>query len=124
MKSNYLMKVENMQLWGNHGNFPDEMERGQKFLVDVELSYDMEAMSKSDTLEQGLSYLTVYDTVKRVITQERHKLLQRMAYRICEELFTIYPPLYSVRATVKKPAVPIQGIVDNVSITVEQIREE
>ena len=119
MGEKYTLNIQNIQLWANHGNYTEEQTLGQKFLADIEVAYDMRQMCLSDDVEKGLSYLTVYAIAKQIILDERHKLIQRIAYRIAEELFKAYPALERAKVTIKKPFVPIKGIVDYVSVTVE-----
>jgi 7,8-dihydroneopterin aldolase/epimerase/oxygenase len=106
-----MVIVKGLQLWGTHGAYPEENKLGQKFIVDVEASYDMTTVCSTDNLETGLSYVTVYEIATKVVTTEQHKLLQRVAQRIAEEVIKAYP-IKQVRVTVKKPSVAIGGILD------------
>ena len=112
-----LVIVKGLQLWGTHGNDPEEKVHGQKFIVDVEASYDMTAMCLTDKLEAGLSYVTVYEIAKKVVTTEQHKLLQRVAQRIAEDVIKAHP-IKQVRVTVKKPSVAIGGILDYTAVSI------
>lgn len=112
-----LVIVKGLQLWGTHGAYPEENKLGQKFIVDVEVSYDMTTMCLTDKLEAGLSYVTVYEIAKKVITTEQHKLLQRVAQRIAEDVIKAYP-IKQVRVTVKKPSVAIGGILDYTAVSI------
>ena len=109
--------VKGMQFWGTHGAFPEENKLGQKFLVDVEVSYDMTEMALKDNLDAGFSYSTVYQITKKVVTTEQHKLIQRLAHRIAEEIIQAYP-IKQVMVTVKKPSVPIGGVLDYVGVSI------
>ncbi|MHA1712701.1 MAG: dihydroneopterin aldolase [Candidatus Ranarchaeia archaeon] len=112
-----LVIVKGLQLWGTHGNFPEENKLGQKFVVDVEVSYDMMEMCLTDNLDAGLSYSTVYKIAKKIVTTEQHKLLQRIAQRIAEDIIKAYP-IKQVKVTVKKPCVPIGGILDYTAVSI------
>ncbi|MCL4425305.1 MAG: dihydroneopterin aldolase [Firmicutes bacterium] len=68
-------------------------------------------MGETDDLSAGLSYVTVYNLTKKVVTGEQHKLVQRIAQRIADEIIAAHP-IKQVRVTVKKPSVAIGGIVD------------
>jgi len=106
-----LLLIKGMQFWAKHGHFAEENVLGQRFVVDVEVQVDMHAMCETDDLSTGLSYVTVYEITKKVVTGEQHKLLQRIAQRIADEIIKAYP-IEAVRVTVKKPSVAIGGIVD------------
>lgn len=112
-----LVIVKGLQVWGTHGNFPEENKLGQKFIVDVEASYDMTEMGLTDDLEAGLSYATLYKIATRIVSTEQHKLLQRVAHRIAEEVVKVFP-VHQIRVTIKKPSVPIGGIVDYAAVSI------
>lgn len=112
-----LLLAHGMQFWGTHGDNPEENVLGQKFIIDAEACYDMDKVCQSDKLADCFSYATMYEITKRVVTQEEHKLLQRLAQRIAEEINAAYPLDY-VRVTVKKPFVAIGGVIDYTGVTI------
>jgi dihydroneopterin aldolase len=79
-----LVIAKGMQFWGTHGYYPEENKFGAKFIVDVEALADEDAMCQYDELEGGVSYMTLYGCAKKVVTEEQHKLLQRVAQRISD----------------------------------------
>jgi dihydroneopterin aldolase len=108
-----------MQFWGTHGFYPEENKFGAKFIVDVEAVADEELMCQHDQYEGGgVSYITLYECAKKVVTQEQHKLLQRIAQRISDEIFDAAPATKQVTVTVKKPFVPLGGILDYTGTTI------
>ncbi len=109
--------LKGMQFWGTHGYFQEENQLGQRFVIDVEVAVDMNTMCQTDELSSGLSYVTVYNLVKKVVAGEQHRLLQRIAQRIADEVIAAYPTDW-VKITVKKPAVAIGGIIDYVGVTI------
>ncbi len=112
-----VLIVKNIQLWATHGHFAEENTLGQKFIVDAEVVLDMTEMCLTDDLEKGFSYVSVFNIVKKVVTTEEHKLLQRLAYRIAEEINAAYP-VKQIRITVKKPSVAIGGLVDYSAVSI------
>ncbi|MEL7610477.1 MAG: dihydroneopterin aldolase [Bacillota bacterium] len=112
-----LLLAKGMQFWGTHGHNPEENVYGQKFVVDVEASYDMDKICRSDNIEDGFSYATLYEITRKVITGEQHKLLQKLAQRVADEINAAYP-LDFVKVTVKKPFVSIGGVIDYTGVTI------
>jgi 7,8-dihydroneopterin aldolase/epimerase/oxygenase len=106
-----LLLLKGMQFWGTHGDWPEENKLGQRFIVDVEVSVDMQRMCDTDRIDTGLSYVTVYEIVKKVVTTEQHKLVQKIAQRIADEVIKAHE-IKQIRVAVKKPAVAIGGIID------------
>ena len=112
-----LVMVKGLQLWGTHGHWPEENKLGQKFIIDMEASVDMTGMCTTDKLETGLSYGTLFKIATKIVTTEEHKLLNRIAQRIAEEVIKAYP-VKQIRVTVKKPSVAIGGILDYTAVSI------
>ncbi|MGI6332090.1 MAG: dihydroneopterin aldolase [Zhaonellaceae bacterium] len=110
-----VLELKGMTFWANHGGLQEEQKLGQKFIVDLEFTYNMEKASQTDELSTAFSYIKVYEIVKRVVTEERYNLLQRLCYRVAEELFKVEPDSKAV-VRIKKPASPIGGIIDYAAI--------
>jgi dihydroneopterin aldolase len=114
-----IVIAKGMQFWGSHGYYPEENKFGSKFVVDVEAVADEDLMCQYDQFEGGgVSYVTLYECAKKVVTQEQHKLLQRIAQRISDEIFDAAPETQQVTVTVKKPFVPIGGILEYTGATI------
>lgn len=120
----YQAEVNNLQLWGTHGHFEEERVRGQKLQVDIRAAYDMLDMCRTDRLDREGGYLELCRIATRVVEEEQHRLLQRVAWRILEEAFGTLPRLEWIRVTIRKPAVPVQKVVDSVAVVLEMTREE
>ncbi len=115
-----LVVAKGMQFWGTHGMFPEENTYGAKYIIDVVAEADVFDMCQHDQFEGGLSYQLLYKKAEHVCTRERHKLLQRIAQRISDEIFDEAPQIKKLTVTVKKPFVPIGGIVEYTAATIER----
>ncbi len=73
---------------------------------------------QNDDYSTGLSYLTLYNAAKKVVTTEEHKMVQRVAQRIADEIFDAADAAEQVTVTVKKPFVAIGGIVEYTGCTI------
>lgn len=104
--------AKGLQFWGTHGFFPEENKYGAKFVVDIEAESDETGKLENDDYSTGLSYLQLYNAAKKVVTEEQHKMVQRIAQRIADEIFEACPNCEKVTVEVKKPFVAIGGIVD------------
>jgi len=107
-----------MQFWGTHGLFSEENKFGAKFIIDVTVESDETKKCQDDEYEGGVSYLMLYNAAKKVVTMEQHKMVQRIAQRIADEIFNSSNAVEQVTVTVKKPFVPIGGIVDYTGCTI------
>jgi len=107
-----------MQFWGTHGFFPEENKFGAKFVVDVMAESDETGKCQDDDYSTGVSYLVLYNAAKKVVTTEQHKMVQRVAQRIADEIFDASEAVEKVTVTVKKPFVPIGSVVDYTGCTI------
>ena len=110
--------AQGMQFWGTHGLFPEENKFGAKFIVDVTAESGETGKGQDDDYSRGVSYLTLYNAAKKVVTTEQHKMVQRVAQRIADEIFDASDAVEKVTVTVKKPFVPIGGIVEYTGCTI------
>ena len=107
-----------MQFWGTHGFFEEEHKFGAKFVVDVIAESDETGKCENDDYSTGVSYLQLYNAAKKVVTEEQHKMIQRVAQRIADEVFDASDAVEKVTVTVKKPFVPIGGVIDYTGCTI------
>ena len=113
------MKVElhGLELYGYHGVHPEERERGQRFLYDIEL--EVGDRGADDRLEHAVDYSKVAATVREV-AETPFNLLEALATAIAaaiEERFR--PERLTVR--VRKPDVRPGGMdVEFAAVTVER----
>ena len=116
--SNCTTTAMGMQFWGTHGLFPEENKFGAKFVVDITAESDETNKLQNDDFSGGVSYLTLYNVAKKVVTTEQHKMIQRVAQRIADEIFDTCDAVEKLTVTVKKPFVPIGGIVEYTGCTI------
>lgn len=110
--------VTGIKAFGYHGVLPREAVEGQEFIVDLAVSLDLSAASRSDNLDETVNYadlaLIVYDN----IVGERVQLIERLAGRIADQIKSSYPQIDSISVTVHKPNAPVTHDFDDISVTV------
>ena len=104
---------------GIHGVLPEERTRAQPFEVDVELSVDLTAAGVSDALADTVDYALVADAVSRVVRDESHQLLERLAARIADECRTD-ARVVAVVVTVRKLEPPMDLDLDHVAVHIQR----
>ncbi|KAK3275418.1 hypothetical protein CYMTET_16452 [Cymbomonas tetramitiformis] len=75
---------------GYHGVLPEENVLGQKFIVDLVLSADLQLAGQSDNLENTVNYAEVYKSVKGVVEGPHHQLIESVAESIASETRLVY----------------------------------
>ncbi|MEN6625440.1 MAG: dihydroneopterin aldolase [Candidatus Sumerlaeia bacterium] len=118
------LSLVGLQFYGHHGTESWEQEVGRRFSADVEIEIDLTAAGRSDRLADAIDYCAVYQAVRYVMEEERHELIERLAWRILEELFRRFDQARAVRARVSKPEAPIGGINAAAVVDLKRTRRE
>jgi len=116
--------VNQMEFWGYHGLFPEENKLGQRFYVDAELELDLKPAAESDDMTKSVDYGAIYETCKKIVEGEAHKLVETVAEKLSAELFNQFSPVQGCRLKVYKPDPPIPGHYQSVAIEIYRSRTE
>ena len=103
-----VLRLKHMAFFGYHGVRSEERRLGQRFEVDVELTYEMERAAASDRVEDAVNYQAVFEVVEDVVTGEAVNLLETLASKIVEALLEGFP-VRRVTVRVRKMHPPIPG---------------
>ena len=113
------VNVEGIEVFAYHGCMPEEAILGGKFVVDVSIDTDFRKSGASDEIIDTIDYVEV----RKIVVEEmniRSKLIEHVGYRIVNRLKSTFPAAEKTRVTVRKLAAPIQGLVKEVSICIEE----
>lgn len=113
-----LIKLTGIWGFGYHGVFNHEAKNGQDFYVDLEITLDLSAASKSDDLKDTVDYGSLADLVVEEITGERVELIERLAGRIADRAKNKFPEIQKIAVTVHKPKAPVSAQVADISVTI------
>lgn len=110
--------VTGIKAFGYHGVLPHEAVEGQEFIVDLAVSLDLSAASRSDNLDETVNYSDLALIVYENIVGERVQLIERLAGRIADQIKSSYPQIDSISVTVHKPDAPVTLDFDDISVTI------
>lgn len=113
--------IDRMAFYAFHGCFKEESEIGTNFQVDCEFDCDTAKAEESDSIEDTVSYLDVYQTIKKEMEVSSH-LLEHVARRIINALLVTFPQIAYCKIRVHKLNPPLGGQMRGVSVTLEQYR--
>jgi dihydroneopterin aldolase len=105
-----ILFVEDIRFYGHHGVTAAQQEVGAWFSVDVELALDLTPAALSDDVEATVDYGTVVRRVIALATEQRVRLLERLAGLLTEALLREFPAR-EVTVRVRKLTPPLDGIV-------------
>ncbi len=111
--------ITGLRMDGVHGVLPEERTRPQPFEVDVELTVDLSAAGASDDLDDTVDYAGVAEAVRRVVRDESHRLLERLATRIAE-VCRADDRVAAVTVTVRKLEPPMDLTLEHVAVRIER----
>lgn len=112
------IRIENLEIFANHGVYPEETKLGQKFLVSVILYTNTRAAGKKDDLELSVNYGEVSHFVTKYMKEHTSKLLEAAAENLAEELLLTLPLLCGVTLEIKKPWAPVGLPLETVSVKI------
>lgn len=101
------IELRGLRLLGVHGVLPEEQSRPQPFEVDLDVEADLAPAGRSDDLARTVDYASLAEAAARVISGERHALLERVAERIAEEVQRADARVVSVTVAVRKLRPPV-----------------
>lgn len=116
--------LKNMQFYGYHGVHVEEKKMGQRFIISVKLFLDLKNPGNSDCLNDTVSYSLVYSIVKDITENSSFNLLEALAEKICKSILNEFANIKEVLVKVKKPSVPIKGILDYAAVEIRRKRDE
>lgn len=102
------IELRGLRVTATHGVLPEEQTRAQPFELDLDIEADLRPAGASDSLGDTVDYGALAETAARVVTGERHALLERVAERVADELLHDQR-VRSVTVTIRKlrPPVPV-----------------
>ncbi len=108
--------IKGIEVFAYHGVLPEEQERGQVFLIDVEFGLE-ETMASSDDLGSTVDYAEVAASVSEISTSRRYDLIETLASEIAGHIVNLRG-VTDVFVTVKKPSAPLPVKAEYVAVKV------
>ena len=114
--------LRGLRVVGTHGVLAEEQTRAQPFEVDLELSVDLSAASRSDARDDTVDYGAVVEVAAGVVTNERFALLERLAGRIADAVLGLDDRIAEVDVTVTKLRPPVPSDLASAGVRLSRAR--
>ena len=114
------IKIKDLEVFANHGVFPEENVLGQKFLVSAVLYTDTRKAGLEDDLSASIHYGEVSAFITEYLKSHTFKLLERIAEGLAEEMLVKIEGLEKVKLEIKKPWAPVGLPLKTVSVEIER----
>ncbi|MDO5139961.1 MAG: 2-amino-4-hydroxy-6-hydroxymethyldihydropteridine diphosphokinase [Eubacteriales bacterium] len=112
--------IKNLEVFANHGVFPEETALGQKFVVSAELLTDTREAGRSDDLSRSVHYGEVSEFITEYLQKHTFKLIEAAAENLAEELLLDIPGLKGVTIELKKPWAPVHLPLETVGVSISR----
>ena len=114
------IRINNLEVFANHGVFPEENSLGQKFIISAVLHVDTHKAGLSDDLTQSVHYGEVSGLIAKITRENTFLLIERLAEAIAEQVLITYDRICEIEIEVKKPWAPIAQTLDYVSVAINR----
>lgn len=112
--------IEDLEVFANHGVFPEETKLGQKFLISLTMYVDSRSAGKTDCLEKSADYGEVCHFMTEYTMSHPCKLIEAAAEELAEALLSRFAILKGVTLELKKPWAPIGLPLKTVSVKISR----
>lgn len=116
------INVANIPCFCRVGIDPQERKLGQRLLIDVSLDIDSTKLTKSDDINDTISYVDIFKIVQDVGQAKSYSLIEVLAEKLATS-FLKNTLVIKVKLKVHKPHIPYEDFQGNVSVEVERSRE-
>lgn len=99
--------IEKLEIFANHGVYPEENVLGQKFVVTAVLHTHTRKAGTTDELEYSVNYGEASHFIQDFVTGHTWKLLESVAEQLAQALLLRFPLVEQVDVEIQKPWAPI-----------------
>ena len=110
--------IENLQVFANHGVFPEETALGQKFVVSAVLYSDLQRAGRSDVLTESTHYGEVSAFMAEFLQKNTYQLIEAAAEHLVWAVLEKFPLVRGISLEIKKPWAPVKLPLDYVSVKI------
>lgn len=114
------IKIKELEVYGYHGVFPEENEKGQPFFVNATLYTNTRMAGQKDELELSTHYGEVSHLIHKHVSETCYKLIETVAESTAELILLNYPLIRKVVLEIRKPEAPIGLPFESVSVEIER----
>ncbi|HEY2581743.1 MAG TPA: dihydroneopterin aldolase [Mucilaginibacter sp.] len=111
------ISIHGAEFFAYHGFYTEEQKIGNRFLVDVEVSFLPSTSLKEDKLNNTIDYEQLYQMIEGQMKQTR-KLIETVAQAIVDQIKGTYPVIEKIQISIKKLNPPIKGKVEYTCIII------
>ena len=112
--------IKGLEVFANHGVYPEENRLGQKFVVNAVLYVDTRAAGLSDDLDLSVNYGTVCHQITDFLTANTYKLIERAGEELARHILINNSLVHEIDVEIEKPGAPIGLPLETVSVKIHR----
>ena len=114
--------LANMEFDCHIGAGDGERAELQTIEMDLDLTLDLRPAGESDDLAKTADYGVIFELCRHVAEEHQYHLLEGLAEHVAHEILKKHATVDGVAVTVRKPGVPIDGVLDHAGVRIERSR--
>lgn len=112
------IEIKKLEIFANHGVFPEENVLGQKFVISATLYTDTRKAGLTDELTASIHYGEVSHMITKFTKEHTYKLLEALAENLCQMLLQELPLLKMITLRIEKPWAPVALPLETVAVEI------
>lgn len=120
MKGLDEIRIDGLEVFANHGVFPEETRLGQKFLVSMRLYLSTRRAGLGDELAASVHYGKVCEFVTAYLKEHTWKLIEAAAEQTARAVLLRWPLIEGLSFELKKPWAPVGLPLESVSVRIDR----
>ncbi len=116
--------IKGLRAFAYHGVRDYEKKNGQSFILDLTLYLSLDKASRSDELNDTVSYSSVSKTALRIFTENRFDLIERAAGAVADGILLEYAQIQQITVQIKKPRAPVSADFEYMAVELTRKRGE
>ena len=112
------IKIQNLEVFANHGVFPEETALGQKFVVSAIMYTETRTAGLTDDLSASINYGEVSHMITDFLQKNTYKLLEAAVENLAEMLLLSLPLLKKITLRIEKPWAPVSLPLKTVAVEI------
>ena len=114
------IRIQHLEVFGNHGVFPEENRLGQKFLINADLHTDTREAGLTDEITKSIHYGEICHEITDFLTKHTFRLIESAAEHLAEHLLLNTSRLWEIELEILKPWAPIGLPLESVSVRIKR----
>lgn len=110
--------IDKLEVFANHGVYPEENVLGQKFVISVVLYTSTRKAGITDEISCSVNYGEVSHFIQKYMTGHTWKLLECAAEQLAQAILLEYPLVARLDLEIQKPWAPVGLPLNTVSVKI------